>query len=71
MSETADEEADRKRLASLFRLLQEKPGSDRVTLTIRTRTGEAIDLGLPSAQLDEALKASLQTVASQTVEVNS
>jgi DNA polymerase III subunit alpha len=60
LHETEDEDADRKRLASVFRLLQEQPGPDRITLTIHTRGGEGIDLALPTAKLDEALKASLK-----------
>ena len=71
MSESEDEDADRTRLASLFRLLQEKPGPERVTLTIHTRGGETIDLALPSTQLDEALRVSLQAAASETVGANS
>ena len=43
----------------MFRLLQEQPGPDRVMLTIQTRGGEGIDLALPTAKLDEALRASL------------
>ncbi len=64
VSETEDEDADRKRLASLFRLLQEQPGSDRVTLTIHTRGGQSIELALPTARLDVTLRASLQAAAS-------
>jgi DNA polymerase III subunit alpha len=59
LHETEDEDVDRKRLASVFRLLQEQPGPDRITLTIHTRGGEGIDLALPTAKLDEALRASL------------
>jgi DNA polymerase-3 subunit alpha len=71
LRETEDEDADRKRLASLFRLLQEQPGPDRVTLTIHTRGGEAIELALPSAKLDEALRSSLQVAVGETVGVSS
>ena len=58
--ESDDEEADQKRLASLFRLLQAQPGDDRVLLTIRTRYDETIELALPSARLDEALRRELE-----------
>ncbi len=71
LRETEDEEADQKRLASLFRLLQAQPGADRVTLTIRTRGGEAIDLALPSAKLDQSLRVSLQTAVGEAVRVSS
>jgi DNA polymerase III subunit alpha len=64
LHETPDEEADRKRLASVFRLLQEKPGSDRVTLTIHPRSGTPIDLALPTASLDDALRMSLRAAVS-------
>jgi len=43
----------------LFRLLQDQPGDDPVLLTIRTREGESIDLALPSARLDAALRERL------------
>ncbi len=69
LQESEDEDADRKRLASLFRLLQEQPGSDRVTLTIRTRGGEAIELALPTARLDESLKASLQAAMGEAAPI--
>jgi len=69
LHETEDEEADRKRLASVFRLIQEQPGSDRVTLTIHTRGGEAIDLALPTTKLDEALRASLQSAIGEAAPV--
>jgi DNA polymerase-3 subunit alpha len=71
LRETEDEDADRKRLASLFRLLQAQPGPNRVTLTIHTRTGEAIDLALPSARLDEALRAGLQATVNEAVGISS
>jgi DNA polymerase-3 subunit alpha len=58
--ETDDEDADQKRLAVVFRLLQDHPGNDDVRLTIRTRYDETIDLALPSAQLDDALRRELE-----------
>jgi hypothetical protein len=60
LEESADEDADQRRLTSVFRLLQAQPGNDSVQLTIRTRTGEAIDLALPSASLDDVLRQALQ-----------
>jgi len=59
LHETEDEAADQKRLVGLFRLLQDQPGDDPVLLTIRTREGESIDLALPSARLDAALRERL------------
>jgi len=59
LNETGDEVADQKRLAAVFRLLQAQPGSDRVLLTIHTGDGNAIELALPTAKLDERLRASL------------
>ncbi|HWO72500.1 MAG TPA: DNA polymerase III subunit alpha [Dehalococcoidia bacterium] len=59
LHETEDEDADQKRLVGLFRLLQEQPGDDPVLLTVRTRDGESIDLALPSARLDAALRERL------------
>jgi DNA polymerase-3 subunit alpha len=58
--ETENEDADQKRLATVFRLLQEHPGNDDVRLTIRTRYDETIELALPSAQLDDALRRELE-----------
>jgi hypothetical protein len=69
LRETEDQEADEKRLTSLFRLLREQPGADRVTLTIHTRGGEAIELALPSAKLDEALRESLAAALVSAMEV--
>ena len=69
LQESEDEDADQKRLASLFRLLQEQPGPDRVTLTIRTRGGEAINLALPTARLDQSLKASLQSAMGEAAPI--
>jgi hypothetical protein len=60
LQETEDEAADQRRLAALFRLLQSQPGADTVRLAIHTREGERIDLALPSAQLDEALREKLR-----------
>ncbi|MPZ47811.1 MAG: DNA polymerase III subunit alpha [Dehalococcoidia bacterium] len=60
LDESADEGADQRRLAAVFRLLQEQPGSDGVRLTIRTRDGESCDLALPSARLDDSLRQRLQ-----------
>jgi len=60
LNETSDEDADQKRLAAVFRLLQAQPGGDRVLLTIHTRDGAAIELALPTAKLDEGLRVSLQ-----------
>jgi DNA polymerase-3 subunit alpha len=56
LNETSDEDADQKRLATVFRLLQAQPGGDRVLLTINTRDGDAIELALPTARLDEGLR---------------
>ncbi|MGE0685364.1 MAG: DNA polymerase III subunit alpha [Dehalococcoidia bacterium] len=69
MEETEDEDADQKRLAAVFRLLQERPGADPVYLTIRTRDGENFDLQLPSARLDEGLKLSLREILDAPVAV--
>jgi DNA polymerase-3 subunit alpha len=60
LEESADEAADQARLAGVFRLLQSQPGNDDVFLTIHTREGETIDLSLPSASLDEALRSELR-----------
>jgi hypothetical protein len=60
MRESDDEEADQRRLASLFRLLQAQPGDDPIQLTIHTRDGETIGLALPSALLDEGMRESLK-----------
>ncbi len=46
--ESSDEEGDQRRLASVFKLLQSRPGNDDVFLTIRTREGETIDLLYPA-----------------------
>ena len=59
LNETADEDADQKRLATVFRLLQAQPGTDRVLLTIHTRDGDSIDLALPTAKVDAALSEQL------------
>jgi DNA polymerase-3 subunit alpha len=59
LQESADEKDDQRRLSTLFRLLQEQPGPDRVLLTIHTRESETIDLALPSARLDDALRKRL------------
>jgi DNA polymerase-3 subunit alpha len=64
LRESADEDADQKRLATVFRLLQAQPGSDRVLLTIHTRDGDTIDLALPTAKLDTGLRASLEEAVS-------
>jgi hypothetical protein len=69
LEETEDEEGDQKRLAAVFRLLQERPGADPVYLTIRTRDGENCDLQLPSATMDEGLKLSLMEILSVPVAV--
>jgi hypothetical protein len=58
--ETDDEDADQKRLATVFRLLQAQPGADRVMLTIQARDGDAIELALPTARLDETLRRQLE-----------
>jgi hypothetical protein len=60
LREGADEAEDQRRLATIFRLLQEHPGRDDVFLTIKTREGETIELRLPTAHLDEALTAALK-----------
>jgi DNA polymerase-3 subunit alpha len=57
--ESDDEAADQRRLATVFRLLQDNPGNDAVLLKIRTREGDAIDLALPTAALDEGVRAAL------------
>jgi len=59
LRESEDEDADQRRLAAVFRLLQSQPGEDAVRLTIHTRAGETIDLALPSAKLDDALREKL------------
>jgi hypothetical protein len=69
LEETEDEDADQKRLQTIFRLLQERPGADPVYLAIRTRDGETFDLQLPSASMDEGLKASLEELVSQPMAV--
>jgi hypothetical protein len=60
LQESEDESDDQKRLGMVFRLLNEQPGIDKVLLTIRTREGEAIDLALPTARLDESLRSRLR-----------
>ena len=40
-------------------VLQDQPGGDAVFLTIRTREAGSIELALPSARLDDALKQRL------------
>jgi DNA polymerase-3 subunit alpha len=67
LDESDDEDADQRRLATVFRLLQERPGPDAVRLTIRTRAGEVIDLELPSATLTDELGASLREALKQAV----
>jgi hypothetical protein len=69
LTETEDEDADQKRLTAVFRLLQAQPGPDRVLLTIRTRDGDAIELALPTAKLDEALRQSLLEAVEMPVDV--
>jgi DNA polymerase-3 subunit alpha len=69
LTETADEGADQKRLATVFRLLQAQPGTDRVLLTIKTRDGSAIELALPTAQLDEELRQKLTEAVKTQVSV--
>jgi hypothetical protein len=58
--ETDDEDGDQKRLATVFRLLQDHAGNDSVRLTIRTRYDETIELALPSARLDDELRRQLE-----------
>ena len=60
LHEGEDEAGDQKRLSSVFRLLQERPGRDEVYLTIKTREGETVELRMPTAALDEGLKAQLE-----------
>jgi hypothetical protein len=60
LHESEDEDADQKRLATVFRLLQEHPGRDDVFLTIKTREGEDVELRLPTAALDEGLRGRLE-----------
>ena len=59
LEESGDEADDQRRLAALFRLLQEQPGSDRVLLKIHTREDETIELALPTARLDASLRQRL------------
>jgi DNA polymerase-3 subunit alpha len=66
LRESADEDADQKRLAAVFRLLQAQPGADRVLLTIHTRDGDSIDLALPTAKLDASLSEQLQAAVGAT-----
>ena len=68
LSEGEDQEQDQKRLAVVFRLLQERPGGDDVYLTIRTREGEEIELRMPTAALDDGLKARLEAAVGMTRE---
>ena len=60
LQEGADEDEDQKRLSQVFRLLQQQPGKDDVFLTIKTREGDDVELKLPTASLDEGLRASLE-----------
>ena len=60
LHEGDDESEDQKRLSTVFNLLQQRPGRDDVFLTIKTREGETVELKLPTASLDEALKAQLE-----------
>jgi DNA polymerase-3 subunit alpha len=60
LQEGEDEDADQKRLSTVFRLLQEHPGRDDVFLTIKTREGEDVELRLPTAALDEGLRGRLE-----------
>jgi hypothetical protein len=60
LHESEDETDDQKRLGIVFRLLNDQPGTDKVLLTIRTRTGETIDLALPTARLDDTLRTKLR-----------
>jgi hypothetical protein len=60
LREGDDEAADQHRLSAVFRLLQDHPGQDDVYLTIKTREGEDIELRMPTAVLDEGLRASLE-----------
>jgi DNA polymerase-3 subunit alpha len=69
LTETADEDADQKRLTAVFRLLQAQPGPDRVLLTIKTRDGDAIELALPTAKLDEELRQKLTEAVESPVSV--
>jgi hypothetical protein len=59
LTETEDADADQKRLSTVFSILQQQPGADPVHLTIETRDGDRIELVLPSAVLDEPLRAKL------------
>jgi hypothetical protein len=68
LEETPDEAADQKKLAGLFKLLQAHPGNDPVLLTIRTREQETIELSLPSAALDDALRTQLLEAVGLVVE---
>jgi hypothetical protein len=70
MQETADEGADQQRLATVFGLLQAHPGSDGVLLSILTTGGETISLELPSAALDDSLRARLQEALREPVTVS-
>ena len=69
LRETADEDADQRRLAAVFRLLQSQPGVDAVRLAILTRAGETTDLALPSARLDDALREKLREALEEEAQV--
>ena len=60
LTESQDEGDDQRRLGAVFRLLQSQPGPDAVLLTIHTRDGETVQLSLPSARLDDALRERLR-----------
>ncbi len=60
LEESDNEAADQQRLAQVFDLLRAHPGDNPVLLTILTRDGQEIDLALPAAALDDALKVGLK-----------
>ncbi|HLF71804.1 MAG TPA: DNA polymerase III subunit alpha [Dehalococcoidia bacterium] len=70
LHESDDEDADQRRLAAVFRLLQSNPGSDAINLTIRSRDGCTINLSLPTATLDDALRTQLREAAEGAVAAN-
>ncbi len=60
--ETEDTEGDQERLRQVMGLLRHYPGSDPVTLSIRQRDGEEVDLALPKAHVCPELVSRLQAL---------
>ncbi len=69
IDETDNEEADQRRLAELFQVLQEHPGPNPVLLKIHTREGDSYDLQMPGAALDSDLSLTLQRVLGEETTV--